>query len=236
MIRRIHVAIAVFAGAIISALIQSNLMTLVRAQSTDPCATAPAATTSESAHATEAESLTGSSKSGPLDHDDRWSHLDSLWAHRAAVSGSRVKTASVNIRSEEIGEIAILRDLGDLLIAPNPLDLGDVGLQFTPNNEGGYDVSRVTYGFRQPLGTSVTLADDDTREVTLQFTFAFFGQARNRVFVNSDGNLTFSNGDTDTSARSISRFLTGPPRIAPFFADLDPSTSGPATGGRLLAP
>jgi hypothetical protein len=227
MSRCIHVLIPAFSAAITAAaLIQSSLPTPVRAQSTDPCAATAAAATAESTPAREAESPTGGSKTRPLDYDNGWGHLNSLWAHRAAVAGHRVKTASVNNRSEKIGEIAILRDVGDLVMAPNPFDLGDVGLRFTPNSQGGYDISRVAYGFRQPLGSAVVLADDDTREVALPFSFTFFGQRRDRVFVNSDGNVTFSSGDTDTSARSISRFLTGPPRIALFFADLDPSASG----------
>jgi hypothetical protein len=47
--------------------------------------------------------------------------------------------------------------------------------------------------------------------------------------VNSDGSLTFSQSDTDSSARSVSRLLTGPPRVAPLFSDLDPSA-----GGRII--
>jgi hypothetical protein len=42
--------------------------------------------------------------------------------------------------------------------------------------------------------------------------------------VNSDGNITFEEADTASTDRSVSRFLTGPPRVAPFFSDLDPST------------
>jgi hypothetical protein len=76
----------------------------------------------------------------------------------------------------------------------------------------------------------LTLSDDDTREMTLPFGFTFFNQRYDRVFVNSDGNLTFTEADTASTARSVSRFLTGPPRLAPLFADLDPST-----GGKVLA-
>ena len=44
--------------------------------------------------------------------------------------------------------------------------------------------------------------------------------------MNSDGNLTFGEGDVATTARSLGRVLTGVPRVAPFFADLDPSAGG----------
>jgi hypothetical protein len=125
-----------------------------------------------------------------------------------------------------VGEIALLQDTGDLVTKANPMDLGDVGLRLTPNTNGGYDVSRTAYAFRQPLGNRMSLGDDDMREVVLSFVFPFFGNGYDRVFVNSDGNLTFGEGDTASTERSVSRLLTGPPRVAPFFADLDPSTSG----------
>ena len=132
--------------------------------------------------------------------------------------------------SQDAGEIAVLQDAGDLMTRANPLDLADVAVRFTSNPSGGYDAEQAPYGFRQPLGEALTLTDDDTREMTLPFGFTFFNQQYDRVFVNSDGNLTFTEPDTASTQRSVSRFLTGPPRLAPLFADLDPST-----GGRVLA-
>ncbi len=59
------------------------------------------------------------------------------------------------------------------------------------------------------------------------FTFPFFGTRYTEVFVNSDGNLTFGAGDgVPGEARSEARFLSGPPRIAPLFTDLDPGAAG----------
>jgi hypothetical protein len=59
------------------------------------------------------------------------------------------------------------------------------------------------------------------------FTFPYFGDVHDRVVVNSDGNLTFNLGDGKVGeARTESRFLSGPPRIAPLFTDLDPSAGG----------
>ena len=46
------------------------------------------------------------------------------------------------------------------------------------------------------------------------------------MFVNSDGNVTFGLEDHASTDRNVARFLTGPPRIAPLFADLDPSQGG----------
>src|SRR5262249_17500161 len=67
------------------------------------------------------------------------------------------------------------------------------------------------------------LDDDDTRAVTLPFAFPFFGATYTQVFVNSDGNLTFTAGDAASTDRSLGRMTAGPPRISPLFDDLDPA-------------
>ena len=105
----------------------------------------------------------------------------------------------------------MLQDAGDLIARANPMDLGDVGLRLMPNTSGGYDVSKTAYGFRQSLGSRIPLGDDDMREVLLSFVFPFFGNGYDRVFVNSDGNITFGEGDTASTERSVSRLLTGAP-------------------------
>jgi hypothetical protein len=149
-----------------------------------------------------------------------------MWKHRASVSGRPAGIAPLERASQDSGEIAVLQDAGDLMTRANPLDLADVAVRFTSNPSGGYDAAHAPYGFHQPLGDPVALTDDDTRETMLPFGFTFFHQQYDRVFVNSDGNLTFTEADTASTERSVSRFLAGPPRIAPLFADLDPSTDG----------
>jgi hypothetical protein len=193
-----------------------------RAQAADPCGTTRSTGTIAQ---TVLGTRTAPPKRAPLDHDDRWSHLDSLWIHRSAQGRSSTQQARTAYAADA-GDIAILQDSGDLVTIPNAFDLRDIGIRLTPNTEGGYDVSRVAYAFRQPLGTPMAMTDDDAQEVSLPFTFAFFGEPHDRLFVNSDGNVTFGEGDVATSARSISRFLAGAPRIAPFFSDLDPSAGG----------
>src|SRR5262245_33386173 len=226
MTRQIGFLTAALLGAVTIVFLNS-LDGGVRAQSADPCA----AVTSSSALTARGTSTEAASrddpKKSPLDHDDRWRHLDSLWAHRAGVAHGRLAPQSVDIRSSrDVGEVAVVEDTGDLMIKANPVDLGDVGLRFTVNDSGGYDISTTSYGFRQPLGHGIALTDDATQEIALPFAFTFFGVSRDRLFVNSDGNLTFDEGDTASTERSVSRLLTGPPRIAPFFADLNPSSGG----------
>jgi uncharacterized protein (TIGR03437 family) len=55
------------------------------------------------------------------------------------------------------------------------------------------------------------------------------------VFVNSDGNLTFGKGDADITDRSLGRMVAGPPRIAPLFTDLDPTSATAPNGIRVLS-
>src|SRR5574338_910475 len=154
-----------------------------------------------------------------------WRVLDDVYAHRAAVlRGEAVTVPQPN--NADIGQIAVLQDQGDLVVRANRFDLAGVGLRFTRNGGGGYDVQKIDANFRQTRGTRVTLTDDDSRDATVPFNFQFFGQTQTAAFVNSDGNITFGEEDKASTDRNVTRLLAGAPRIAPFLADLDPSTGG----------
>jgi len=148
-----------------------------------------------------------------------------LWTHRAArdLGLSRTLDVSLPVDNEDIGEIAVLQDAGDLIVRANTFDLNDVGLRFTPSG-GGYNLTRADGGFRSALGTRLVLEDDDSEGFDVPFTFSFYGTTQSRGFVNSDGNITFGDADSASTDRSVSRFLAGAPRVSPFFADLDPTT------------
>ena len=65
-----------------------------------------------------------------------------------------------------------------------------------------------------PRGSRIEIGDDVSRTYDLLFDFPFLGQSYRRLFLNSDGNLTFGQGDNASTERSLERFLSGPPRIA----------------------
>ena len=124
--------------------------------------------------------------------------------------------------SEDVGEIAVLQDTGDLVLPANAYDVRGFGLRFTRSGSG-YTLSKIDANFRSAIGNRVTLADDDSTSIGIPFSFPFYGTTQTSAFVNSDGNITFGEEDKNSTERNLARLLTGPPRVAPFFADLDPS-------------
>jgi hypothetical protein len=131
--------------------------------------------------------------------------------------------------AEDIGEIAVVQDTGDLVLPSNPYDLRSTGLRFQRNGSS-YTLSKIDGNFRSALGTRLTLADDDSVGGAMPFAFPFYGGNQTSAFVNSDGNITFGEEDKSSTERNVARVLTGPPRVAPFFSDLDPS----AGSGRVF--
>jgi len=199
------------------------------ATSTNPCASAAdEADQSEIAVPPDELAARRERKINVLDGNPRWRVLDALWTHREYLErdqrtpGERRTLSPRN--SADVGEIAVLQDEGDLILPPNTYDLRSLGLRFTRNGSGGYNVNRIDGNFRAALGRRLTLDDDDSAPGTMPFGFSFYGKGQTAVFVNSDGNITFEEADKSSTERNVSRLLTGPPRIAPFLADLDPTT------------
>jgi hypothetical protein len=199
---------------------------------TPPASPGPATTTQNPCPASSLASTTDRASApnpdkanGRLTADPRGTLGDVLWRHRAS-AGRLVPLADTIPRANaDVGEIAVVQDEGDLIAAANTLDLQGTGLRFVPR-AGGYDVTRTDASFRATIGSPLTLGDDDSASAMLAFSFTFYGAAQSMPFVNSDGNITFGGSDNASTARSVSRLLSGPPRIGPFFADLDPSAAG----------
>lgn len=165
-----------------------------------------------------------------IDGASRYNVLEALAIHRSRtdLAGATASGAGTALGSDavDIGEIAAVQDEGDLVAPPNSFDLRGVTVRFTRNTAGGYDARNVGTGFRQTLGRQLTLTDDDSTPASVGFGFPFYGTTQTAAFVNSDGNVTFGEGDAASTERNVARLLTGPPRVAPFLADLDPSSGG----------
>ena len=224
------VALGLLASACGSSTIPS---TNPPATSTNPCTTA-ALEEDQPEPSLEDQAAARALKTNVLDGNPRWRVLDALWTHREyADRNPRTpddrRTLSPH-NSADIGEIAVVQDEGDLILPPNTYDLRSLGLRFTRNGSGGYNVIRIDGNFRTTLGNRLTLSDDDSASSTVPFGFSFYGKAETAAFVNSDGNITFEEADKSSTERNVARLLTGPPRVAPFLADLDPT----AGNGRIF--
>lgn len=161
-----------------------------------------------------------------VDGANKYNVLNALALSRAREAEPSALSGPLGRNAADIGEIAVVQDEGDLIVPPNAFDLLNSGVRFTRNGSGGYDARRMDAVFRPTLGRQLTLADDDTVAAPLAFGFPFYNATQTEAFVNSDGNVTFGEGDLASTERNVARFLTGPPRVSPFFADLDPSTAG----------
>jgi hypothetical protein len=168
-------------------------------------------------------------KTNVLDGSPRWRVLDALWTHREYATrvnrrDDQRTSLSPSRSTADVGDIAVVQDEGDLILPPNTYDLRSLGLRFTRNGAGGYNVTRIDGNFRAAIGTRLTLTDDDSASGTVPFGFSFYGKTQTAAFVNSDGNITFEEADKSSTERNVARLLTGPPRVSPFLADLDPTT------------
>lgn len=79
-------------------------------------------------------------------------------------------------------------------------------------------------------GQSSGFSDDDAREFPLPFPFPFYGKTYSKIFVHSNGFLSFEESSPAGSTLAYSNFLSGPPKIMGAGLDLDPSFS-PADAG-----
>ncbi len=129
-------------------------------------------------------------------------------------------------RLEVSGDLVLMTDDGSIVSEANPFDLRDRSLVFSPAGSRGFLYRAAGGGIDAGAGSRIGIGDDVSRVYELSFDFPFLGQSYRRLFLNSDGNLTFVEGDSASTERSLERFLSGPPRIALFFADLDPSAGG----------
>ena len=153
---------------------------------------------------------------------------EQLWKHQARRAPGRRSRAQPSTfgpaaTTEDIGQVAVVRDEGDLVLPANRVRPAARGVAFARNGSGGYDVRRSDRAFQSAVGEKIPLGDDDSARLALPFTFPFYAGRYAEAFVNSDGNVTFVTEEHASTDRNVARFLTGPPRIAPVFDDLDPS-------------
>jgi hypothetical protein len=123
------------------------------------------------------------------------------------------------------GDVVVVEADSQLLIFSNPFDLHGKGVTFEPVLRNRYSYTSGNAHFDSDASDPLTIEDDDSVEFILtDFEFPFAGNRYKQLFVNSNGNITFDTGDPE--APNLENLMNGPPRIAAFFADLDPETAG----------
>src|SRR5450759_965189 len=133
----------------------------------NPCTTALLADT------TEAASIAGPASTGKtpadkktlIDGDPRGRVYEAMALHRDAENkrAATARAAAVTDAgygqaitppapvAEDVGEIAVIQDTGDLILPLNPYDVRSTGLRFTRNG-GSYTLSKIDGTFRSALG------------------------------------------------------------------------------------
>jgi hypothetical protein len=175
----------------------------------------------------------------PAGAEDGW-YAHQLNARRFARDGFDLQVAS-GPRVYEVGDVAVIEDDSTIVMPPRKFDLKNKSITFTPDG-AGYRVERGGAQFDTNYGTKVTgfigitgalTENNGYREVALQGQqFTFFGEIYDRVFVGTNGYVTFDVGDT-TSRPSPSTLASESPRIAPLWADLDATSKGSIFYNRL---
>ena len=180
-------------------------------------------------------------------HADRWRedlrkhYGNSRYLEGIVQRGARFATGIEGLPREmalpDKGNIAVLSDADGVVARRNAFNLHNRTVRFTRTPAGTYRFATGDTSYDADAAARGTLlsslGDDDSREWDIPFSFSFFGGTYRKVFINSDGNLTFTAGDGSTSERSLGRLTAGSPRIAALFSDLDPTRA--VDGVRVLA-
>ena len=141
-----------------------------------------------------------------------------------SVNRGRVFSAPGPARIQaDVKDIAVIEDDGSIIPELKFFDLRGKSFEFQPTGTATYRAAATSKAFEATGGTSIVLTDDDSKLVNLGFSFTFYGLSYTSLYVNSDGNLTFVSLDKESNDRDLARFSSGPPRIGPFFNDLDPT-------------
>jgi hypothetical protein len=131
------------------------------------------------------------------------------------------------------GNVAVIEDDGTLISNANAVDVASSALVFR-KKKNKLRAGSSSAGINPDMGDRIIIADDASLEINLLFRLKFYGTKYGRIFLNSDGNLTFEESDFSSTSRSVGRAAAGPPRISPFFADFDPSQTGGTDGVFVL--
>ncbi|GEM_PF-606223 len=145
---------------------------------------------------------------------------------------------SITVRLVGVSLVALLSLAGSVgwlifhpyldVLPPDPFFDQPRSVHFSPNEQGGYDVSLVDFTYETELGTPLSIpADGGYRVVTPDFTFPFYGREYNEIHVNDDGAISF--GDR-VAYEGVQAHYGRNPAIFALYTDLNSATSEEEAG------
>ncbi len=132
-------------------------------------------------------------------------------------------------RFDEVGLGCVYRGVSIYQICNGANDPSGMELVFTPNGQGGYIVSKNVLRPAQLAQVQLIAAGGDTRHVVmLPFAWPHATGLVDRVTIGANGFITLGSEDPGPGDYSLdaAQLLQGPPRIAGFWTNLDPSLGG----------
>lgn len=151
-------------------------------------------------------------------------------------------TRAISPRNYDQDNIAVIEDDGAVIMQPEGFDLKKRSILFTPE-AGGYRITPTEVAFTKEFGTRLRGflaldgqpgdANNGYRDLPIaDAPFTFYGVAYDKLYVGTNGYITFNRGDA-SARQSAAVLATDTPRIAPLWADLDASSGGGIYYNRL---
>jgi hypothetical protein len=140
------------------------------------------------------------------------------------------------VRIEDLGDLSLIEDDGTIIMSPSKFDVKNRAVMFTPDGDG-YRIAREAVGFERDFGFKMNYFfgangdllgsnDNGWRDMLLEGAgFTFFGVLYDKIYVGSNGYITFTRGDT-AGDPSVAALASDLPRIAPLWSNLNPTNSG----------
>ena len=169
-----------------------------------------------------------SSKRGRLDPSPRWRVLDSLWIHqqaadrRAAISSLGPREATTS----DIGDIAVIRDEGDLIAPANASTSRASAFASPATSPWRLRRSRERLGVQNRHRHPDHAHDERPASADVGFSSIFLGDRAHRVRELRRQHHLPRRGQRQHRPH-VGRPDPGPPGLAAFLADLDPSDRRP---------
>lgn len=130
---------------------------------------------------------------------------------------------------ETFGTGCVYRGVSIYQVCDGSDDPSAMELTFTPNGQGGYVVTKSYLRPAQPTQAQALPAGDETRHLAvLPFAWPHASGPVDRVMIGANGFVTLGGEDPGPGGHplDVTQLLSGPPRIAGFWTNLDPSLTG----------